>query len=46
VLKLAFNVAGNSLVTVSRDGAVKRWRADVRATPDTSPRLPQSLPGE
>jgi WD40 repeat protein len=45
VLKLAFNAEGSWLVTVSRDGAVKRWRADVRPAADTSPRLPQSLPG-
>ncbi len=45
VLKLAFNAAGTALVTLSRDGTVKRWRADVRATADSSPRLPQALPG-
>jgi WD40 repeat protein len=46
VLRLAFNGDGSALVTVSRDGAVKRWRADVRSAPaEGGPRLPQSLPG-
>ena len=45
VLDVAFNAAGTSLVSVSRDGAIKRWRADVRpVVPESGPRLPPALP--
>ncbi|AMV29646.1 Serine/threonine-protein kinase PknB [Gemmata sp. SH-PL17] len=45
VLEVAFNADGTSLVSVSRDGAVKRWRADVRpTTSESGPRLPPALP--
>ncbi|MFM8272570.1 MAG: WD40 repeat domain-containing protein [Gemmata sp.] len=30
VLGLAFNADGTALLSASRDGAVKRWRAGVR----------------
>lgn len=45
VVDLMFNPEGTALVTVSRDGAAKRWRADVRPTPETGPRVPQPLRG-
>ena len=39
VLDVSFNATGTALVTVSRDGSVKRWRADVRPAAESSPRL-------
>ena len=44
VLEVAFNADGTALITISRDGAVKRWRADDRPPPETGPHLP-ALPG-
>jgi WD40 repeat protein len=44
VLDVAFNAAGTALTTVSRDGAVKRWRADVRPAADGDSRLLPALP--
>jgi WD40 repeat protein len=35
VLELVFNAEGTALVSVSRDGGVKRWRADVRPLSDS-----------
>jgi WD40 repeat protein len=42
LLDLAFNANNTLLTTVSRDGAVKRWRADVRPAPESRP---PPLPG-
>ena len=44
VLEVEFNAAGTALVTVSRDGAVKRWRADDRPPPESGPRQLPALP--
>ncbi|HEY1187504.1 MAG TPA: protein kinase [Gemmata sp.] len=43
VLEVRFSADGGALISVSRDGAVKRWRADVRAAaPGVA--LPPALP--
>ena len=45
IITAAESRSDGALVTVSRDGAVKRWRADVRPAPDPGSRLPPALPG-
>jgi WD40 repeat protein/tRNA A-37 threonylcarbamoyl transferase component Bud32 len=44
ILRVAFNLDGTGLVTVSRDGAVKRWRADVRPAAEPGARVRPDLP--
>jgi WD40 repeat protein len=44
VMKVAFNRDGTALVTVGRDGAVKRWRADPRPVPEGGMRMQRMTP--